>query len=171
MLCPAGFWGACKQKAPEKPKEALLEEEPSLWRTEGLIRGGGCYVGGGRGTPPCAYFVEWLDIFPPLLQESRGGQSMALAQESCMAIACRGPQHLHGSQGGFRHPGAGQSRGLALPGLPSSHHQYVKPQLDAHMTYKLQELTFAPNNTSQHHSLQIPTSSLLKHIFIACKVN
>lgn len=59
---------------------------------------------GGDKAPHVCLLCEQLHIFPPLPLESGGGQSRALAQESCLynhtCCSRQGPRHFSGSQSG-----------------------------------------------------------------------
>lgn len=110
LLCPAGFWGAFKQKHRQKnPRNPARGGERLALSAEdrGFAQQCGKLCMGGRATP-CACFASG-SIFSPIATGERGGQSKTQAQESCMAIACpcnhircscQGPRCLSRSQGG-----------------------------------------------------------------------
>lgn len=108
LALPGCFWGSLQTKTlPEKPEEALQEDKSALrflQRTEGLSSGAGSSAWGGHKAPHVCLLCEQLHIFPPLPLESGGGQSRALAQESCLYNHTRcsrqGPRHFSGSQSG-----------------------------------------------------------------------
>ena len=181
MLCLAGFWGAYKKTTARKTRGSPARGRECLAlsaKDRGFEQQCGMQCMGGTRHPVRACFVS-SSIFSPHCYWRAGG---ARAGHWPRKTAQPSPAHVTthiahaevpaasvGARVGFRHPRAGQS---STPWASHPRPPVAKPQLDAHTMCKLQELKSAPSNTSQHHSLQlIPASSLLKHIWTACKFN
>jgi len=178
LALPGWFLGSLQTKPqPEPPEEAVQEEDRalcSLQQTKGLCSGVGSTAGRGTpGTPLCEQlrcFPPRLHILPPLLAESSGVSTGRWPRRAACASTRCGPR-------GLREPRWGPDtqrrtvEGSGTPWGPLPRPPVGKPQLDAQAMHKLQGLKSAPSNTGQHHSLQIPASSLPKPTWTACKFN